>query len=124
MRSSDAFNLPRPPPPPPQVILADSLPGDPKSDLIQPVWCSYAMGARSAVLIAVDGTIVYQQGWLNTDDLGTAIDGYLEEAAGGTWDRTPAEAATPRKSRMSKANTQLGQLKAQKEKLELDSLSP
>lgn len=69
-----------------QVILPDYLPDNPYSDLIQPVWCSYAMGARSAVMITASGTVFYQQDWLNTDDLADAIDGYWDQGGTGTWD--------------------------------------
>lgn len=44
------------------------------------------MGARSAVLITEDGTIFYQQEWLNTEDLAGAIDGYWEQEGQGTWE--------------------------------------
>lgn len=69
-----------------QVILPDYLPDNPYSPLIQPVWCSYANGARPAVLISASGTIFFQQEWLNTDDLGIAIDAYWDQAGQGTWD--------------------------------------
>lgn len=71
---------------PTQVILPDYLPDNPYSDLNQPAWCSYAMGARSAVMITAGGTVFYQQDWLNTDDLADAIDGYWEQGGTGTWD--------------------------------------
>lgn len=91
------------------------------------MWCSYALGARAAVLIGVDGTIVYQQGWLNTDDLGEAIDGYLQEIAGGSWDKTTLEsgsAFSPRNSGTRKGQTARGGERAKKEHKELDALSP
>lgn len=50
------------------------------------MWCSYANGARSSVLVASNGHVFYQQGWLNTDELGEAIDGYWEQDGQGTWD--------------------------------------
>lgn len=68
------------------MILPDYLPGNPYSPLNQPVWCSYANGARPAVLISASGAIFYQQEWLNTDDLGIAIDAYWEQAGQGTWE--------------------------------------
>lgn len=36
------------------------------SELVQPVWCSYGLGARPATLIAPDGSILFQQLWLHT----------------------------------------------------------
>ncbi|CAM9657390.1 unnamed protein product [Laminaria digitata] len=54
---------------PDQVILPDYLPGNSYSDLIQPVWCSYALGARPSVVISPDGSISFQQEWLQTTDL-------------------------------------------------------
>ncbi|CAM9792404.1 unnamed protein product [Discosporangium mesarthrocarpum] len=62
---------------PSQVLLLDSFPGNPHSDLIQPVWCTYGMGARMATVVGVDGRIVYQEEWLQTDHLAMAIDKYL-----------------------------------------------
>lgn len=38
------------------------------------------------MLISASGTVFYQQDWLNTDDLGIAIDAYWEQAGQGTWD--------------------------------------
>lgn len=70
----------------PQVILPDYLPDNPFSNLNQPGWCSYAQGARSSVMISSQGTVFYQQDWLNTDDLGDAIDGYWAQGGKGFWD--------------------------------------
>ena len=69
-----------------QVILPDYLTGNPYSSLNQPVWCSYANGARSSILVGSNGHVFYQQGWLNTDALGDAIDAYWEQDGEGTWD--------------------------------------
>lgn len=68
-----------------QVILPDYLTGNPYSSLNQPVWCSYANGARSSVVVASAGHVFYQQGWLNTDQLRTAIDAYWKQDGHGTW---------------------------------------
>ncbi|CAM9120761.1 unnamed protein product [Scytosiphon promiscuus] len=70
---------------PDQVILPDYLTGNPYSSLNQPVWCSYAMGARSSIIVGSSGSIFYQQDWLDSADLGVAIDGYWEQEGGGTW---------------------------------------
>lgn len=69
-----------------QMILPDYLTGNPYSSLNQPVWCSYANGARSSIVVASSGHVFYQQGWLNTDNLGDAIDGYWEQDGQGIWD--------------------------------------
>lgn len=69
-----------------QVILPDYLTGNPYSPLNQPVWCSYANGARSSIMVASGGQVFYQQGWLNTQALGEAIDGYWDQDGQGTWD--------------------------------------
>lgn len=47
------------------------------SDLVQPVWCSYGLGARPATAIAPDGTIFYQQSWLHTGRLSHELDLYF-----------------------------------------------
>lgn len=83
---SISFYCPRCPEHAAQVILVDYLPGNPYSELIQPVWCSYAMGARPSVMISSSGTIFYQQSWLNTDDLAEAIDAYYRQNGEGVWD--------------------------------------
>lgn len=44
------------------------------------------MGARSSVMISTRGHIFFQQGWLNSDDLGTAIDAHIEQKGEGTWE--------------------------------------
>ncbi|CAM9657291.1 unnamed protein product, partial [Hapterophycus canaliculatus] len=70
---------------PKQVILPDYLTGNPYSSLNQPVWCSYANGARSSVVVASSGSIFYQQDWLDSKALGKAIDGYWQQEGEGTW---------------------------------------
>ncbi|CAM9629894.1 unnamed protein product [Pylaiella littoralis] len=70
---------------PDQVILPDYLTSNPYSSLNQPVWCTYAHGARSSVVVASSGHVFYQQGWLNTDSLGEAIDAYWKQGGEGTW---------------------------------------
>lgn len=44
------------------------------SDLVQPAWCSYGLGARPATAIAPDGTVFYQQTWLHTGRLSHHLD--------------------------------------------------
>lgn len=87
-----------------QVILPDYLPGNPYSLLNQPTWCSYANGARSAVLVTEGGNVFYQQGWLNTDNLATAIDAYWTQDGKGTWDDIVVDASP--KSQSKKPNQQ------------------
>eukprot|EP00904_Undaria_pinnatifida_P010542 jgi/Undpi1/6618/HiC_scaffold_20.g09097.m1 len=69
---------------PEQVILPDYLPGNPYSDLIQPVWCSYALGARPSIVISTDGTIWFQQTWLQTQDLAHHLDMLLKHLSPGS----------------------------------------
>lgn len=97
-----------------QVILPDYLPGNPYSDLNQPVWCSYAMGARPAVLISADGRIFFQQGWLNTDELAGAIEAYWAQDGKGTWegDEQASPASAQGRSGGAKAAIAVGKGKA------------
>lgn len=74
---------------PAQVILPDYLPGNPFSPLNQPVWCTYANGARSAILVSESGTVFYQQTWLDSTTLGNAIDAYWKQEGTGTWTSAP-----------------------------------
>lgn len=60
-----------------QAIIPEYLPGNPYSSLIQPVWCSYALGARPAVVISPDGNILYQQTWLQTGLVARALESFL-----------------------------------------------
>lgn len=69
---------------PSKVILPDYLPGNPYSDLIQPVWCSYALGARPSIVISTDGTIWFQQTWLQTQDLAHHLDMLLKHLSPGS----------------------------------------
>jgi len=50
------------------ILLIDYLDGV-GGEYNNPVWCSYANGARSAVLIAQDGIIIATQDWFSKDDL-------------------------------------------------------
>eukprot|EP00903_Cladosiphon_okamuranus_P005692 g5654.t1 len=59
---------------PDEVVLPDYLPGNPYSELVQPVWCSYGLGARPATIIAPDGSILLQQLWLHTGRLAHQLD--------------------------------------------------
>lgn len=77
--------------PAPQVILPDYLTGNPYSDLNQPVWCTYANGARSAIIISSSGIIFYQQTWLDVVDLGNAINAYWKQDGSGTYTAAPQE---------------------------------
>ncbi|CBN79263.1 expressed unknown protein [Ectocarpus siliculosus] len=71
---------------PDEVVLPDYLTGNPYSSLNQPVWCTYANGARPSVMVSSSGSVFYQQEWLSTEGLGNAIDGYWEQDGAGTWD--------------------------------------
>lgn len=79
---------------PAQVILPDYLTGNPYSSLNQPVWCSYANGARSSVIVASSGSIFYQQDWLDSEHLGIALNGYWQQEGKGTW--TDAHVPSPK----------------------------
>ncbi|CAN0057024.1 unnamed protein product [Ascophyllum nodosum] len=110
---------------PNQVILPDYLPDNPYSPLNQPVWCSYANAARSAVLISQLGTIFYQQEWLNTDELGIAIDAYWEQEGQGTWEGHGN--GSPKGTRLAKkarAGTVLNNLQEKREHEEEGPTSP
>ncbi|CAN0223116.1 unnamed protein product, partial [Ectocarpus fasciculatus] len=67
---------------PDQVIIPDYMPGNPYSDLINPLWCSYGLGARPATAIGPDGTIFFQQEWLHTGRLAHELDVFLDEGGG------------------------------------------
>ena len=54
------------------ILLIDYLDGV-GGEYNNPVWCSYANGARSAVLIAQDGIIIATQDWFSKDDLITIV---------------------------------------------------
>ncbi|CAM9661773.1 unnamed protein product, partial [Sphacelaria rigidula] len=60
---------------PSQALLVDYLPGHPYGgDQVQPVWCSYVLGARSATVVSPGGQVILQMEWLDTDPVGNAID--------------------------------------------------
>ncbi|CBN79506.1 expressed unknown protein [Ectocarpus siliculosus] len=61
---------------PSQDILVDYLPGNPYSELIQPVWCSYSMGARPVTVVSPDGKLFFQRAWFHSEHVGRAIDEY------------------------------------------------
>lgn len=63
-------------PPRSQKILVDYLPGNPYSELIQPVWCSYAMGARPVTVITPDSKIFFQRGWFHSGHVAGALEEY------------------------------------------------
>lgn len=52
------------------------MPGNPYSELIQPVWCSYSMGARPVTVVTPDGNLFFQRGWFHSGHVGRAIDEY------------------------------------------------
>ena len=58
------------------IILVDYLDG--KNALKNnPVWCSYANGARSAILIGQDGIVLDTQEWFNKDNLAKSVRKYV-----------------------------------------------
>jgi hypothetical protein len=60
------------------IILVDYLDG--KNALNNnPVWCSYANGARSAILIGQDGIVLDTQEWFNKDNLAKSVRKYIVE---------------------------------------------
>eukprot|EP00903_Cladosiphon_okamuranus_P007159 g6951.t1 len=61
---------------PAQKILVDYLPGNRYSELIQPVWCSYAMGARPVTVITPDGKVFFQRGWFHSKHVAGALEEY------------------------------------------------
>ncbi|CAM9684421.1 unnamed protein product [Scytosiphon promiscuus] len=61
---------------PDQTLLVDYLPGNPYSELIQPVWCSYAMGARPVTMVTPDGKLFFQRAWFFAGHVAGAIDEY------------------------------------------------
>ena len=54
------------------ILLIDYLDGV-GGQSNNPVWCSYANGARSAVLIGQDGIVISSQDWFSKDDLITIV---------------------------------------------------
>lgn len=76
-----------------QKILVDYLPGNPYSDLIQPVWCSYGMGARPVTVISTDFKIFFQRGWFHSDHVAGAIEMFwcLQQGGGEDGDCTPPD---------------------------------
>ncbi|CAM9529184.1 unnamed protein product [Choristocarpus tenellus] len=64
---------------PEQVLLPDYFTGNPYSELVQPVWCTYSMGARTVTIVGEDGRIVYEAEWLQTEHVQSAIDDYWLE---------------------------------------------
>ncbi|KAG5185822.1 hypothetical protein JKP88DRAFT_155418, partial [Tribonema minus] len=64
------------------ALLPDLLPDAPYGDgdaaaAAQPVWCSYAHGARTAVLIGTDGVVRLAQTWFHAGDMAAAIEALL-----------------------------------------------
>ena len=47
----------------------------------QPAWCSLGHGARTALLVAQDGSLVYSQTWFHKSDMVAAIDAHLADVA-------------------------------------------
>lgn len=54
------------------TVLVDDLDGK-VGRRNNPVWCSYAQGARSAILIGQDGVVVDAQGWFSREDLTKSV---------------------------------------------------
>lgn len=58
--------------------LADATDGRGRN---QPAWCSLGQGARVAMLVAQDGSLVYSQTWFHKSDMASAIDDHLASVA-------------------------------------------
>jgi hypothetical protein len=58
--------------------LADATDGRARN---QPAWCSLGHGARTALLVAQDGSLVYSQTWFHKSDMVAAIDAHLADVA-------------------------------------------
>jgi len=59
------------------ILLTDYFTGNPYSDLNNPLFCSYAAGARTVTLVGQDGTVEYTREWFRAADLEQAIETYL-----------------------------------------------
>lgn len=68
------------------LFLVDFLEGAPyegyESGFNNPVWCTYANGARSVILVGMDGEIKYTRGWFRAENLVDALHDYLDELKG------------------------------------------
>lgn len=61
---------------PKAILLVDHLDGA-GGRYNNPVWCTYANGARSAVVISMDGRIAFTQDWFSGPDLTDFMNVYL-----------------------------------------------
>lgn len=59
------------------TFLVDTLADNPSDPRNSPVWCTLGQGARTALLVATDGTLVYAQTWFNRTDLASHLDRHL-----------------------------------------------
>ena len=60
------------------LMAADATDGRARN---QPAWCSLGHGARTALLVAQDGSLVYSQTWFHKSDMVAAIDAHLADVA-------------------------------------------
>ena len=61
---------------PAAVLLVDEL-ADAPGGRVQPVWCTLGQGARTALLIGRDGSVVHTQDWFHATAMGDALDAHL-----------------------------------------------
>mmetsp|Transcript_7615 Transcript_7615/g.9906 ORF Transcript_7615/g.9906 Transcript_7615/m.9906 type:complete len:231 (+) Transcript_7615:323-1015(+) len=62
---------------PESLLLPDYLPGNPYNGKTNSIWCSYASGARTAMLIGRNGEVLYTEDWFHKTNLSTAIEDHL-----------------------------------------------
>ena len=55
------------------LLLPDLFTDNPYNDLVDPVWCTMGLGARTAMIVKQDGTVAFTQDWFRKDDLADAI---------------------------------------------------
>jgi hypothetical protein len=67
---------------PSALLLPDYMTGNPYTHKNQPVWCSMGLGARTAMLIGMDGSVEYTSDWFRKSDVATALDTYLASGKG------------------------------------------
>lgn len=64
---------------PSAVLLVDSLSSE-EGEPNQGVWCTMGLGARTAILIGMDGAVKFKEDWFRADNTANAIEALLEES--------------------------------------------
>lgn len=60
---------------PDAILLMDLLLGNEHAPHInQPVWCTFGLAARSALVISTDGKLAFAQDWFRASDVSSALD--------------------------------------------------